>query len=88
MFSGTHEQKLPFAVTPQETHALITPNFPCGSSHEIAGDYAQKWMLRHHFSHYYNRKCQQMVLVVTGVINPSPWDVTWACDLGMTMGEL
>ena len=42
-------------------HAPITPNFPSGSSHEIARDYVPKEMLAHHFSHYYRRRCWRMV---------------------------
>ena len=53
------------------THALITPNFPSGSNHEIVGDYVKKWMLVHHFSYYYNMICRQMVSELAGVINPS-----------------
>ena len=52
------------------TDAPITPNFPSGSSREIAGDYVVKYMLAHHFSHYYSRRCRRMVLELTGVISP------------------
>ena len=37
-------------------HAPITPNFPSGSGREIVGDYVEKWMLAHHFSHYHKRR--------------------------------
>ena len=54
-----------------QTHAPITPNFPSGSSREIVGDYVEKYMLAHHFSHYYIPRCRRMVLELTGVISPS-----------------
>ena len=53
------------------THAPITPNFSFGSNCEIIGGYVEKWMLAHHFTHYYSWKCQRMVLELVGVINPS-----------------
>ena len=34
-------------------------------------------MLAHHFSHYYNRRCQRMVLELTGVI--SLWESEYVC---------
>ena len=52
-------------------HAPITPTFMSGSSREIAWDYVEKWMLAHHFSHYYSRKCRQMVSQVVGMISSS-----------------
>ena len=33
-----------------------------GSSREILGDYVEKHMLVHHFSHYSSRRCRRMVL--------------------------
>ena len=42
-------------------YASITANFPSGFNHEIVGDYVQKYMLVHHFSHYYSRKYRRMV---------------------------
>ena len=53
------------------THALITPKFPSGSSHESDGDYIEKWMLAHHFSHYYSQRCRWRVSKLAGVISPS-----------------
>ena len=53
-------------------HAPITPKLPPGFSREIVGDYVEKQMLAHHFSHYYSQRCWRMVVpVVAGVINPS-----------------
>ena len=48
----------------------ITPHFPFGSNCEIVGDYVEKQMLAHHFSHYHNQRCRQMVSKLAGVINP------------------
>jgi hypothetical protein len=53
------------------THAPITPNFPSGSSRKIVGDYVEKHMSAHHFSHYYSRRCRRMVLEAVGVTSPS-----------------
>ena len=36
------------------TCTMITPNCPSGLSHEVDGDYVEKWMLAHHFPHYYS----------------------------------
>ena len=44
--------------------------FPFGSNCEIAGDYVEKQMLAHHFSHYYSRRCLRMVSELAGVISP------------------
>jgi hypothetical protein len=60
-------QNWPVWSTP---HALITPNFLSNSSYEIVGDYAKNQRLAHHYSHYYNRRYQRMVLELVGVINP------------------
>ena len=38
---------------------------------KIARDYVKKWMMAHHFSHCYNRRCRQMVSGLPGVIGPS-----------------
>ena len=53
------------------THALITPKLTSSFSFEIAGDYVEKYMLAHHFSHYYSRRCRWMVLELASVISPS-----------------
>ena len=52
-------------------HAPITPNFPFGSSREIAGDYVKNQMMAHQFFHYYNRRCRRTVSKLPGVIGPS-----------------
>ena len=39
------------------SHAPITPTFPSSSSREIAKDYVEKYILAHHFSHYYSQRC-------------------------------
>ena len=46
-----------FRIIVVGSHAPITPNFPSGSSREIVGDDVEKYMLAHHFSHYYRRRC-------------------------------
>jgi hypothetical protein len=43
------------------THILITPKFPLGSNCEIVGDYVAKYMMVHHFSHYYSERVEQVV---------------------------
>ena len=54
-------------------HVPITPNFPSHSGYEIVEDYDEKWMLAHHFSHYYSRRCSQMVLEAADMIRPSAY---------------
>ena len=56
------------------SHAPSTPNFPFGSSREIAGNYVKNKMMAHNFFHYYSRRCRRMVLELPGVIGPS--DIT------------
>ena len=76
--------KWPVWSTPQ---APITPNFLFGSNRGIVGDYVEKWMLAHHFSHYFSRRCCQSVPQVANVINPSGpdhtklsvWILSWNC---------
>ena len=50
---------------------MITPKFPSSFSREIVGDYVKKYMLAHHFSHYYSWRSRWMVFELAGVINPS-----------------
>ena len=54
------------------THvALTASNFLSSSNRESGGDYVQKQMLAHHFSHYYNPRCRRMVFELVGVISPT-----------------
>ena len=49
----------------------ITPKFPFGPRHGIARDYIEKYILAHHFSHYYNHRCSRTMSDLAHVINPS-----------------
>ena len=65
------EGKLTYILVLYCMIATVSSRNRCmGSSHEIVEDYVEKWMLAHHFSHYYNRRCRRMVLELTGVISP------------------
>ena len=55
----------------EKTHAPITPTVPSDSNRVIVGDYVEKYMLAHHFAHYYNWRCQRMVPELASVISTS-----------------
>jgi hypothetical protein len=50
--------------------ASVTPNFPSAPNRVIIGHYVKEYMLAHHFSHYYSRRCWRMVFELASVINP------------------
>ena len=50
------EQEPSYHISITMLHVPITPNLPSSCSYEIVGDYVEKQMLVHHFSHCYNRK--------------------------------
>ena len=62
--------------------------------------YVEKYMLAHHFSHYYSQRCQWMVFKLAGAIGPSChdhtkisvrfrlwncWGLCWEIDVGPSL---
>ena len=56
---------------PLLSSAPITPTFLFGFSCEVVGDYVEKQILAHRFSHYYSWRCRRMMSTLAGAINPS-----------------
>lgn len=52
-------------------HVPVTPSFPSNFNCEIVGGYVKKQLLVHHYSHYYNWQCQQIMSDMASVTNPS-----------------
>jgi hypothetical protein len=49
------------------------------SVRQIIGDHVERSMIAHHFSHYYNWRCQQLLFELVGVINLRGKNLSQGC---------